>query len=258
MGKALVLKNVDFSVNKLDTITIEDSKPCTGITLSQSVINFTNLTPVPLSATVAPLDTTDTLVWQSSDNNVATVSNGLVRCTGFGNATITAICGAQRATCSVTVANTITLTPTDLDCDLGYIPSTSSSGGNWISKRSNTNKYASVSSPDETVSGYRVYTNSDNNGDYPIMIPNNATTITVGAPSGISGITMYYVDSAQHPTGENVGSKLVYKPSTSWSTSHAFTIPDKDEVGDFDSFICTITFKSEVETFPEEFSIIFS
>lgn len=88
---------------------------CTGVTLSESTLSFTSGDPVTLTATVEPADTTDMVVWTSSNPSVATVNNGVVTPIGEGNATITATCGSQTATCSVSVSSlyfTVTLVGT--------------------------------------------------------------------------------------------------------------------------------------------------
>lgn len=78
--------------------------PCTGITLSESAITFSSGSPVTITATATPENTTDDIVWTCSDDTVCTVSNGIVTPLKNGTATITATCGNQSATCSVTVS----------------------------------------------------------------------------------------------------------------------------------------------------------
>ena len=72
MGKALVVKNVSFLTNKLDTVTLEEEVPCTGITLNKASASIAD--NEILVATLTPNDTTDTVVWTTSDASVATVS----------------------------------------------------------------------------------------------------------------------------------------------------------------------------------------
>lgn len=77
---------------------------CTGITLSQTEIVATEKGTYTLIATVEPEDTTDSIIWSSSNEDVATVANGIVQIIYNGNATITATCGQYSATCEVTVS----------------------------------------------------------------------------------------------------------------------------------------------------------
>ena len=77
--------------------------PATGITLDKTTLSFTDSATQTLVATVEPSDTTDKVVWTSSAESVATVTNGVVKPLSNGSATITATCGSVSATCSVTV-----------------------------------------------------------------------------------------------------------------------------------------------------------
>lgn len=81
-------------------------KPATGITLNESALSFGTLNATQqLTATVTPSDSSDRVVWSSSNTSVATVSNtGLVTSVAYGSATITATAGSVSATCSVTIA----------------------------------------------------------------------------------------------------------------------------------------------------------
>lgn len=79
--------------------------PATAISLNTNALSFATLnTTQSLTATLTPSDTTDTVSWLSSDNTVATVSNGVVTSVGYGTCTITATAGSVSATCSVTIA----------------------------------------------------------------------------------------------------------------------------------------------------------
>lgn len=77
--------------------------PCTGITLNKTTLSFADNTSQTLTATVEPSNTTDKVVWKSSNTSVATVTNGVVKPLSNGSCTITATCGSVSATCSVTV-----------------------------------------------------------------------------------------------------------------------------------------------------------
>ena len=103
MGYALKLNNVNFSSVALGQVTYIDPIPCTGVSLSASSLSFDSVEESKqLTATITPSDTTDTLFWSSSNEDIATVDNtGLVTIHGIGTATITATCGNQTATCSI-------------------------------------------------------------------------------------------------------------------------------------------------------------
>jgi len=100
---ALVIPSADFSANKLTTVAF-GTVPCTGISLSSSTASFTAVgETATITATLTPANTTDTLSWASSDNSVASVANGVITAVAAGSATITATCGEQTATVSVSV-----------------------------------------------------------------------------------------------------------------------------------------------------------
>ena len=77
--------------------------PCTGMTLSDTTVIFDTVGAIKqLSAVCAPEDTTDQLVFTSSDPTVVTVDEvGELVAIAPGNATITVICGTITATCEV-------------------------------------------------------------------------------------------------------------------------------------------------------------
>ncbi|MCR4859627.1 MAG: Ig-like domain-containing protein [Bacteroidales bacterium] len=88
---------------------LQVTSPATGISLDQTSYTFggnylDGLTPLQLKATVTPSSASQTCIWSSSDESVATVSqSGVVTPVGNGTATITASKGSLSATCSVTV-----------------------------------------------------------------------------------------------------------------------------------------------------------
>ena len=79
----------------------------TGISVSPTSLSLVEGESGDLTATVTPSDADDkTVLWDSSDNSVATVSNGKVTAVKAGSATVTAKSadGGFTATCAVTVA----------------------------------------------------------------------------------------------------------------------------------------------------------
>ena len=98
--------------------------PVTAVTLNKSNLEMEVGGTVSLSATVKPDNATDkSVTWSTSDSEVATVNNGVVKALKLGTAVITATAGEKSATCSVTVVPTpvtsITLNRTSASLKLG-------------------------------------------------------------------------------------------------------------------------------------------
>ena len=94
---------------------IAEPVPCTGIVLDKNELAFTGNGTQTITATVTPIDTTDPVVWVSSNPYVASiVVDGnvcTVRAISNGSATITATCGEYAENCVVTVAGVETNNP---------------------------------------------------------------------------------------------------------------------------------------------------
>ncbi len=92
--------------------------PCTGLTVTDTEINLVAKDSVwQLSFNVEPIDTTDQIKFQSSNESVATVdASGRVTAVGNGEATITITCGSFSSECVVKCSfggTTEPSTPTD-------------------------------------------------------------------------------------------------------------------------------------------------
>lgn len=112
------------TVTDSHAIVVKSIKGVTGITLDQTAATIRERETVTLKATITPADADyQQVIWTSSDPDVATVEDGVVKGVGVGTATITAKTfeGGKTATCEITVEeNTdvdvtkITLTPTNV------------------------------------------------------------------------------------------------------------------------------------------------
>ena len=85
------------------------------MTLSETALSLHPTEKATLTAAAAPENTTDTLVWTSSNDAVATVKDGVITAKSEGTATITAACGSAKAECVVTVLPPIPATGVTLD-----------------------------------------------------------------------------------------------------------------------------------------------
>ena len=216
MGYALKIKNVNFSENALDKVNFIEPVPCTGISIDKDTLTFEKVGDTEqLTATVTPSDTTDAVIWSSSDDNVATVVNGLVTIHGIGTATITATCGYQSA--SATVEQTAIRPQRAYKTITGItIGSNTVTGG----------KVLGTSSASGQSSGGHDYSNSDNlrimggatRGIECIPVPYGATKVKV--TSSISSLPNYIevvdVDEFLRFSGENY-------PAFLWNKAFPFS-----------------------------------
>ena len=152
----------------------------TGISLDkQSETVYVDADPVTLTATVTPANATDkTVIWTSSNEAVATVSNGVVIFNAVGTVTITASCGIFSTGCNFDVrphAGTISINSDDLNLhvgDEGSLTATvtpenainknykwSSNNAAVVTIDENTGAYAAVGKGDAIITA----TSTDNN-----------------------------------------------------------------------------------------------
>ena len=170
MARTLIIKNADFSVNKVTTVNIEEEIPCTGITLNNNTLSITHIGDTStLVATVSPADTTDVVIWGSSNTDVVTVAGGVVTAIGCGSATITATCGNFSASCAVTVT---------------HVAAVVYSINRYFGKNA-SNNYLNGGDLNNYAIGYsingtkRISSASDDDGRCPFVIPAGATQISI-------------------------------------------------------------------------------
>lgn len=91
------------------TVTVKAAKvPVSSVTLDRSTLELSVDGTARLTATVRPENADDrTVVWQSSREDVATVSGGIVRGVAEGSALISATAGGAKAECGVTVSQAL-------------------------------------------------------------------------------------------------------------------------------------------------------
>lgn len=192
MSKALVIKGASFAANKVETITLTQPIPCTGLSVSPTTVSFTALnTTQQLTVTKTPADTTDTISYASSNENVATVSNsGLITCVGVGSATITVMCGEQSAEVTLTAIHSIVLD--DVYSVLNgmiYAETLSLSATppkDYISYSGST-KGRLYYSNKNTLQGYKAFAMAASVTDemFAIPLPKGATKVSFDPPTGM-------------------------------------------------------------------------
>lgn len=217
-SKALVIKNVSFATNKLTTVELSQGKPCTALSLSQNAATMTELlSTVTLTATTTPADTTDVVLWTSSDNAVASVVNGVITQNGIGSCTITATCGNVTATCDVTAT---CIYSTDELTVFHRLFATKADGEtrDFITNASTSNRYQSFFADGNPLDGYKAISSADATYDnyYPIPFPNNAESVTLtftGSTQQFTGIYITLVNADElrtYPVGNDALGARVY------------------------------------------------
>lgn len=101
----------DFSSKVTSNITLKavwksNAVSASDISLDKTEAELINGAKVTIKATVTPTNTTDDVVWTSSNSNVATVSDGVVTAKAVNDTTtvtITATVGSKKATATITV-----------------------------------------------------------------------------------------------------------------------------------------------------------
>lgn len=199
MSKALVIRGANFLANRVEQIEITEPIPCTGIVLSNAELAFTAIGQAQqLTATLTPANTTEALSFISSSPDILSVTeNGLVTSLGLGTATITAICGAQRAICTVSTTVNIDLsTMYTYNPEMAYSGSITMPNKNWIGyTTSQAHTLRTYYNENDDLGGYRAFLKTDNAGKYLIPIPNGATKVKATTPTGANGVQIILADS---------------------------------------------------------------
>ena len=110
------------------TVTVSNTVPVTSVTLNRSSLSLEEGHSASLSATVCPDNATNKNInWESSNNSVATVSNGVVTAIATGTARITATAAdgsGHHDCCSVIVTKdvmvtNVSITPSSTSLNVG-------------------------------------------------------------------------------------------------------------------------------------------
>jgi uncharacterized protein YjdB len=116
-GKVTAVEGGDSTITakssngKTASCSVSVSVPATKVTLNLTNIALEKSGTHNLTAVLEPADTTDTVSWATSDNNIVSIDkNGVITAIAGGSATITASAanGTVKATCQVTVGVSIT------------------------------------------------------------------------------------------------------------------------------------------------------
>ena len=174
MAKTLIIKGANYASNMLAHVTFH-SVPCTGISFSSDSFTVNDYDPVEVEYSLTPEDTTDSVLWESSDSDVVTIENAIMTIVGLGTATITATCGEQTATATVTVE--ITCTPKWEWSAVSVADSIAT-----YTAGANVNQLGAFGFGDQASENVLLPTNA-NRVDYPyaIKLPKNTARVKISA-----------------------------------------------------------------------------
>lgn len=205
--------------------------PATSIALSSNSLSFASLgSTQTLTATVRPSNTTDTVTWTSSDDTIATVSDGVVTSVAYGSATITATAGSVSATCAVVVAQatltsisaTYTQSGTVYDTDtLDSLKDDLVVTSSWSDGTTST-----VASADYALSGTLTAGTSTITVSYGGMTDTFGVTVTQDTTYTETTSTLTAGTDWTYSTGKlSLSDGTVDTSTTTWNTSDMIQIP---------------------------------
>lgn len=249
MSKALVIKGANFALNKVETIELSEPIPCIGLSVSPSTVLFTALDATQqLTVTKTPADTTDTVSYVSSNESVVTVSSsGLVTCVGVGSATITATCGTQTATCSITATIEIVLD------DSYYAENGAKYSGSMELDHDPPKNHIGRA---EDVRGrlyyqtteygkYRVFLSTANAGKYALPLPKGATKVTISPPTDLRAACWFIIanvnEKQTYVGGADGQSAIGIKPyNVPWNGSYPYIFDFSDYAESANGYIVSV------------------
>lgn len=241
MSIALVIPSADFSVNAMERIIVSEPIPCTGISLNRSTAEITAIgSTITLTATVTPSDTTDRIVWSSSDTDVVTVDSGVVTSVGVGIATITATCGGFSASCEVAskayMSDATRLNNVFLSGDSAI------SGGNGLPTIQQNNYRGALLSSSGTLRFYNVALGVY----YPYVLPKGTKRIKISrtTPTTLSIDNIQFFNANTASESDSATCMLIgniTNKASDTSASLVVDIPTYDEFAEIDAI--AINFK---------------
>ncbi len=188
-GKAEITVVVDDGIDTHSataSVTVVDKEiPATGIKLSESEKTVPVGEKFKLTAAITPEDSTDDVIWKSSNETVAVVDeNGNVTAKAVGNAEITATAGKVSAVCSLTVkavdVSEVTLDKTEISLTEGETAQLTAS----VKPDSAADKTVTWTSSDSTVAAV-------SDGKITALSAGKATiTATAGGKSATCVVTV--------------------------------------------------------------------
>lgn len=217
--------SINYASNTLLNITRKvPVVPVDAINLNTNTLSLTRGATATLTAIVTPDTATDkTVTWISSDEQVATVENGIVTAVGSGTATITAQAGDKTATCVVTVTNPSSSGSSRPRYDV-TIPSKPKNGSVTVDpERARSGSRVTVTvTPD---SGYKLgeLVVTDKDGKKLELTDKGNGQYTFTMPSGKVEVAAEFVKEVEVSPFADVATDAYYYDAVKWAVNKGIT-----------------------------------
>ena len=214
-GEAYVYVSSSDNPNAKDSCLVKVTVPVTGVSLSYNEYTMGVNSQIQLEIVISPLDATNrNVLWNSSNEVVCSVENGLVTALSKGNAiiTVTTEDGGFQANCVITVIQPVTgITLSQTNCKLTSIGESIQLEA-YVQPEDASNKEVRWSSSNESICvvsqglvvatgfGTAVVFASSVDGGYMA-----SCIVTVEEPSAIQDITK---EQEESPTYDLMGNKV--------------------------------------------------
>ena len=203
-AKALGTATITATVGSYTaTCEVTVAVPVTGVTLDKETMNLTAGSTGTLTATITPENATNkNLTWTSDNEEVATVSDGVVTAVAAGtaNITVTTAEGSKTATCVVTVTRRSSSSSSNPTYPI-TTPSKTENGSVTVTPKS-AKRGSTVTITVTPDAGYVLdeLTVTDKDGKDVALTKKSDTEYTFVMPAGKVEITPSFVKQAEEPS----------------------------------------------------------
>ncbi len=243
-GTANITVTTQDASNITETIVVTvtaGTVSVTGVSISGSAtISIVDGSTASVTATIVPANATDNSVtWSSSDDQVATVDNGVITAAGAGTATITVttIDGSHTATVAVTVTPILVSGVSVSSATVGIVSGSTETVTATVEPANAANKGLMWSSSDDQVATVNqsgeitavgvgtaditVTTSDGSNITKTIVVTVTAGTVSVTGVSISGSATISIVDGSTAPVTATIAPANATNNSVTWSSSDA-------------------------------------
>lgn len=254
MATTLVIKNANFSSNRLDKVDLKQVVPCTGITLSENSIAFTTYgQTAEVEYTLIPADSTDAVSIISNNEDIVTVDGNIITAVGVGQTTVMVTCGSVTAT--VNISSTMSMERywklgRQVGYDGDYNRAKETSVPNWgycgAQQTWGNGRFISVTA-EPYIPVYR--------------IPKNTASLTINIPSTWNTILIFFDSTKTSEVTPRVGAYAItgeHNYQDSVAGTRTVVIPENADSVGIAYRTPADSFTSDSVTFLDDYPVVFN